>query len=299
MLWAFQCFITNTRSQIFTLKSFRKSYLVRWRCDWKKEKIIHFSLFQIIALFGCLKGDFVSESAESLLNKLKLRIHFSANKKRETEGNNKRTLIREIEWIKRRQFFQWKLFSQRESQKGQRIKRKLQRNANWHFNSRDSVREVVKKLGRIRLSGYLSLALRDFYAIFVSSVNKMMRTSLFCCLGIVLLTLAAVDAAIPQQNLERKNNKGTRTINSQTSVKVARGNIVETIIPCPPSWRFTSLYRPHFKSRLHNDFFISIDRNKSIWGMKFLDQFEMPEAFHVCELKSTLRIELPNFANGF
>jgi hypothetical protein len=43
----------------------------------------------------------------------------------------------------------------------------------------------------------------------VKKVKKIltMNKSLLYCLGVIFLALAVVDAAIPQQNLERKNSK--------------------------------------------------------------------------------------------
>lgn len=127
MLRTFQCFITNTSSKIFTLKGIRKSYLVVTGGNGRKKKLIRFSLFQIIALFGCSSGDLVARRAESCNKKnIKLSFHLLTNQKHKAGRNNNKFLIRLEAWKSRCEinktkktsgkseetgrFLQWKLF---------------------------------------------------------------------------------------------------------------------------------------------------------------------------------------------
>lgn len=52
-----------------------------------------------------------------------------------------------------------------------------------------------------------------------------MNKSLLYCLGVIALTMAFADAAIPQQNLERKNsNKGTGVYSPKVQSLVVKGD---------------------------------------------------------------------------
>lgn len=70
MLQNFQCFITNTWKEFYSIFPIEKAFFALkilsrhhlW--EWKK---IHFSLFQIIALFGCWSGDFIRETRGNFL----------------------------------------------------------------------------------------------------------------------------------------------------------------------------------------------------------------------------------------
>lgn len=92
-----------------------------------------------------------------------------------------------------------------------------------------------------------------------------MNKSVLCCLGVVVLALATVEAAIPLQNLERKNNKGrekfiVESVSALTAKELREErrsfpSIIETCSCC--------CVRPISKS----DFamiFHSFNRNKSI-----------------------------------
>lgn len=73
MLRDFQCFVTNTAAHSFPrreAKSFWKTYLAVISAGTKVE--IHFSLFQIIALFGCWNGQVTRELRGDFSLKLKL-----------------------------------------------------------------------------------------------------------------------------------------------------------------------------------------------------------------------------------